>query len=200
MALLLHKHRLVPGHMGGDYEPRNVVRVNVAMHAFLHKCLWDEHGRREDLLAWQILTRLIGREQARREAVTADLKARWADTTYRAAMNVVQSNPTPAYSQKKSTSAKRQWADPEFRRKVAEGQKRRWANPQERAAAAERMAGNMRARGYHHTEEARTQIGLASQGNHYALGRHHVTSTETRAKLSAARQATVLRKRGASVS
>jgi hypothetical protein len=59
--MIFHNHRIVPGHMGGTYEPKNVIRVNVAMHAFLHKCLYDQHGRLEDLKAWKTLTSWIGK-------------------------------------------------------------------------------------------------------------------------------------------
>jgi len=42
--------------MGGTDNPDNLVRVNVAMHAFLHKCLYEEYGLLEDKLAWMGLS------------------------------------------------------------------------------------------------------------------------------------------------
>ena len=38
--------------MGGTDDPSNLLKCNIAMHAFLHKCLWEEHGHIEDKLAW----------------------------------------------------------------------------------------------------------------------------------------------------
>lgn len=60
--------------MGGTYDSRNVIRVNVAMHAFLHKCLWEQHGRPEDKRAWRFLTSMIGREEAVRAMMSERMK------------------------------------------------------------------------------------------------------------------------------
>jgi hypothetical protein len=61
--MIFHKHRILPGHMGGTYAPENVVRVNVAMHAFLHKCLWKQYGRWQDKLAFDALSGHIGKTE-----------------------------------------------------------------------------------------------------------------------------------------
>lgn len=62
--------------MGGTYESRNVIRVNVAMHAFLHKCLWNEHGDMRDFHAWKMLTGLIGKgPRQQTEETKAKLRA-----------------------------------------------------------------------------------------------------------------------------
>ncbi len=58
-----HRHRLVPGYAGGTYDHRNVIRVNVAMHAFLHDQLWRLYGRIEDKLASEGLAGLIGKDE-----------------------------------------------------------------------------------------------------------------------------------------
>jgi hypothetical protein len=58
----------VPKHMGGGNEPSNILKVNVAMHAFLHKLLWEEHGLWQDYCAWQALSGHIGQEEAIRYA------------------------------------------------------------------------------------------------------------------------------------
>lgn len=42
--------------MGGTDEPNNLLSVNVALHAFLHKILWEEHGNWQDLAAWKGLS------------------------------------------------------------------------------------------------------------------------------------------------
>ena len=114
--IAFHKHRIVPGHMGGTYEASNVIRVNVAMHAFLHKCLYEKHGHDEDKRAWLLLTRMICREKKRLRAVSRMGKQRWAhDAEYRAKMIHAQSNVSDDVRVARSEKAKRQWADPEFR-------------------------------------------------------------------------------------
>ena len=47
-----HKHHIIPRHAGGTDDPSNLIKVNVAMHAFLHKQLWEDNGFIEDKLAW----------------------------------------------------------------------------------------------------------------------------------------------------
>lgn len=42
--------------MGGTDDPSNLLKVNTALHAFLHKCLYEEHGRWEDKVAWKCLS------------------------------------------------------------------------------------------------------------------------------------------------
>jgi hypothetical protein len=63
MNIVWHHHHIVPRHMGGTDDPSNILKCNVAMHAFLHKCLWEEHGLIEDKLAWHGLAGLIDKQQ-----------------------------------------------------------------------------------------------------------------------------------------
>jgi hypothetical protein len=42
--------------MGGTDTPDNLIRVNVALHAFLHKCLFEEYGNWQDEFAWKALS------------------------------------------------------------------------------------------------------------------------------------------------
>ena|ERR1051326_4627178 len=52
----LHKHRIVPGHIGGTYEPNNVVILTIPEHAEAHRKLWEQHGRWQDKAAWLFLS------------------------------------------------------------------------------------------------------------------------------------------------
>ncbi len=58
--------------MGGRYEPDNVIRVSVAMHAALHKDLWEHYGKRNDFNAWHMLSGLIGKPPRKQTAETRD--------------------------------------------------------------------------------------------------------------------------------
>lgn len=62
-----HKHRIIPGHMGGTYTPTNVVLLTVAEHAEAHKILFETHGYWQDRVAWQGLARIIGHEEVIRQ-------------------------------------------------------------------------------------------------------------------------------------
>lgn len=54
--MIWHMHHIVPKHMGGSNDKKNLIRVNIPMHAFLHKCLFEEHGHWQDELAWKSLS------------------------------------------------------------------------------------------------------------------------------------------------
>lgn len=59
-----HIHHIIPKHMGGTDDPRNLIKVNIAMHAFLHKLLWEEHGHHYDRLAYESLSGQISNQSA----------------------------------------------------------------------------------------------------------------------------------------
>lgn len=62
--MMFHNHHIVPRHMGGTDHRSNILKVNVALHAFLHKLLWEEHGCWQDELAWRMLSKQIGKDEA----------------------------------------------------------------------------------------------------------------------------------------
>jgi len=59
---MLHKHRILPGHLGGTYESNNVVLLTVSEHAEAHRILWQKYGHQEDFIAWQGLSGAINKE------------------------------------------------------------------------------------------------------------------------------------------
>lgn len=65
--MILHKHHIIPKHAGGTNDSSNIIRVNVAMHAFLHKLLWEEHGRWQDEVAYKNLAGIINSQEAIQE-------------------------------------------------------------------------------------------------------------------------------------
>jgi NUMOD3 motif len=54
---------MIPRHLGGTDEPCNLLRCNISMHAFLHKCLWERYGHWQDKLAWLGLSGRISKEE-----------------------------------------------------------------------------------------------------------------------------------------
>jgi hypothetical protein len=161
-GISFHKHRILPGHMGGTYDASNVIRVNVAMHAFLHQQLWLNHGHEADKRAWLFLTNMIGKEEGRIQAVSESSKDRWANNPeYRA--KVIASRSSPENRAAKSAKAKELWRDPAFRAKMRAAQIVRWSDPTRRAIQSARQTGNSRSKGYKHTKAARAAIGAASK-------------------------------------
>ena len=69
----MHRHHVVPLHMGGSDTPDNVVVVTKAEHAEAHRLLWLAHGKREDFCAWQFL---LGQMNA--PEISKELRREWA--------------------------------------------------------------------------------------------------------------------------
>ena len=61
--LMKHKHHIIPKHMGGTDDPSNLIELSVEEHTEAHRVLWEQHGRKEDELAWKGLAGIIGKEE-----------------------------------------------------------------------------------------------------------------------------------------
>ena len=68
MKINYHTHHLVPTHAGGTDDPSNLVKVNKAMHAFMHRLRYQETGDYYDCCAANLLSGDWTAEQARQEA------------------------------------------------------------------------------------------------------------------------------------
>lgn len=60
----MHAHHKIPLHAGGKDEIDNIVFLTVEEHAAEHKKLFELHGRWQDKIAWQMLSGMIGKEEA----------------------------------------------------------------------------------------------------------------------------------------
>jgi len=72
-----HKHRVLPGHMGGEYVEGNVIVLSVTQHAMWHFANWKLYQKWEDNVAWRALAGLINSEEAASEAIKNGAKAKW---------------------------------------------------------------------------------------------------------------------------
>ena len=68
MKINYHLHHIVPKHAGGTDDPSNLVKVNKAMHAFMHRLRYQETGDYYDCCAANLLSGDWTVEQARQEA------------------------------------------------------------------------------------------------------------------------------------
>lgn len=50
--------------MGGTNNPDNLIELTVAEHAAAHKLLFEQHGKKQDFIAWKTLEGRISREEA----------------------------------------------------------------------------------------------------------------------------------------
>jgi len=80
--MTLHRHRIIPGHMGGKYVANNITMLTASDHAEAHRILYEEYGHIEDYCAWQGLLKNIGHEeiikllQANRKGVPVSIETR----------------------------------------------------------------------------------------------------------------------------
>ena len=65
---MYHKHHKIPKHAGGTNEPENLILLTVSEHAEAHRILFEEYGRWQDKIAWEMLSGQINKETAMREA------------------------------------------------------------------------------------------------------------------------------------
>ena len=54
-----HMHHIIPKHMGGTYDPKNLVKLTIDEHAQAHKQLYELYGKWEDNLAYLGLSGLL---------------------------------------------------------------------------------------------------------------------------------------------
>ena len=52
----LHKHHIIPKHMGGSDDPSNIIELSVTEHAKAHYELYEKFGKKEDLCAYHMLS------------------------------------------------------------------------------------------------------------------------------------------------
>ena len=51
-----HKHHIIPKHMGGSDDPSNLIELSVEEHSQAHIKLYEQHGKKEDLCAYYMLS------------------------------------------------------------------------------------------------------------------------------------------------
>lgn len=72
----MHKHHIIPRHMGGTDNPENLIELSVEDHAEAHRILFEQHGHWEDYVAWQGLAGLISKEDLIRKIQSEAAKAK----------------------------------------------------------------------------------------------------------------------------
>ena len=85
--IFFHKHHLIPKHAGGTDDPSNLIKVNVALHAFLHKMLFEEYGRWQDRIAHETLSGQISNQEAIRQAQSLGQKGKPKPASVRQAVS-----------------------------------------------------------------------------------------------------------------
>jgi len=71
-----HIHHIIPKYMGGTDDPSNLVELTVEEHAEAHRLLYEQHGNKQDYIAWQALLGRLGREEILRLKQSMGMKGK----------------------------------------------------------------------------------------------------------------------------
>ena len=72
----LHRHHIVPRHMGGSDSAENIVYLSVEDHAEAHRVLWEKYDKEEDYIAWKALSGQLTKADATKRAIINSNKTR----------------------------------------------------------------------------------------------------------------------------
>lgn len=72
---ILHKHHIIPKHMGGTDDPINLIELTVEEHAEAHRLLYEQYGRAQDKRAWMGLAKIMTNEEIINEILHAPKSA-----------------------------------------------------------------------------------------------------------------------------
>lgn len=61
--MMIHKHHIIPRHMGGTDDESNLIKLTADEHAEAHRLLYEQHGCWQDYLAWKGLAGLSSKEE-----------------------------------------------------------------------------------------------------------------------------------------
>lgn len=70
MYTILHRHHIIPKHIGGSDDPSNLIELTIEEHAEAHRKLYEEHGRWQDRVAWLSLAGIMKDEERIYEIVS----------------------------------------------------------------------------------------------------------------------------------
>ena len=63
----MHKHHIIPKHMGGSDEPSNLILLTVEEHAEAHRLLFEKYGHWQDKVAWKALSGILPKQEIIKE-------------------------------------------------------------------------------------------------------------------------------------
>jgi len=82
--MILHKHHIIPRHLGGTDEPSNLIELTPEKHAEAHHKLWKKYNRWQDYCAWQGLAKLSKDKEHIKLVMSERNKASWKNPVVRA--------------------------------------------------------------------------------------------------------------------
>lgn len=165
MAEIMHRHHIVPLHMGGQQDGPTIL-LTIGQHAEAHRQLWEEHGKWQDLVAWQCLSGAMCHQDAIKIAISEGGKI--AAKLHRGMKRSQESRQRMSESAKCKAGGMERLRDPEMRKLVglknrglkrsAETREKIRLGAVERYKRARENGGDIRGA---HSLKSRERIGLA---------------------------------------
>ena len=144
----MHKHHIMPKHMGGSDNPDNLITLSVKEHAVAHAKLYLKHGNLKDYIAYKGLRKQMGKEEIFIEtSKIGGLNNKGKPKTKEHRANISKSNKGQSshwlqgdIQKKKENSSKamknntnsKNHNSPEYRKKQSEAMKKAWKERKKR--------------------------------------------------------------------
>lgn len=90
--VVLHKHHIVPKHAGETDDPSNLIELTIEEHAEAHRMLYEQHGRWQDKIAYEMLSGQISVAEATKRTQKAYMSNRTVSEETRVKMAEVTRN------------------------------------------------------------------------------------------------------------
>ena len=114
----MHKHHIVPRHMGGTDDPSNLIEVTIEEHAELHLDLYLTHGLMGDWLAFHMLSGQISAAEATKQAqIHANRTRVWSEESRKKISDANKAREINYFERRVFT--------PEYRKKLSDAAKNR---------------------------------------------------------------------------
>ena len=191
-----HKHRINPGHNGGDYTEGNVISVevvkcdgNTSNHAMWHYANWRLWGKLEDRLAWKGLAGFYSREEIIEERmringrnwglrcagrVLTDEHKRAIAESHKGLTHSAETKLKMSQSRKGRESPQKGKArTPEEREKISKTLRGREKSEKTRERMRESQLGKHRGKSWWVNEEGETRFSRECPGEGWTKGRKH---------------------------
>lgn len=110
---MIHRHHIIPRHMGGTDDPDNIIELTVEEHALAHKELYEKYGKEEDRIAWLGLSGQIGKEEI---------------IHYKSTLGALKANANGAHLKGNAIHVERMKNDPEYNAEVRRKQSKPKSN------------------------------------------------------------------------
>lgn len=151
------KHHIIPRHIGGTDDPSNLIELTLEEHIQAHKDLYEEHGRWQDRIAYQMMSGQIGKEEGIRQI---QREANLGNQNFLGGKHTLEARKKISDFQKKNMLGK----------KHALGHKK---TEETKRIIAEKSMGNTAALGHKHTDVSKAKMSIAKSKPRKPLTEDH---------------------------